>query len=93
MAMLVKHEPGKAKHAKLLTEHLARHRIMAFTEEELQQHLERKAKRESKNQFASIEAEALRQEQVTQAAAAQHAHNTGIIATFAKRAKEAAIAP
>jgi len=49
MSMLDKHEPDKTKQAKLLTEHLSGHRILPSTEEELQHHLERKAKRNSTN--------------------------------------------
>jgi D-Tyr-tRNAtyr deacylase len=92
LAMLDIHEPDKVKHAKLLTEHLARQRIMPSREGELQQHLERKAKRGLDIQLIAKEAEALRQEQARQAAAAQHAQNRGFIATFAERAREAAIA-
>ena len=92
LSMLDIHEPDKTKQAKLLTEHLVGQRIMSSIEKELQQHLERKAKRELDRQIASTEAEALRQDHAKLAAATQQAHNTGIIATFAKRAREAAIA-
>ena len=47
LAMLDRHEPVKSKKAKLLKEHLAGERVLPSTEEELQQHLERKAKREA----------------------------------------------
>ena len=90
--MLDRHEPDKTKRAKLLTEHIAGQRILPSTEEELQQHMERKAKRELDKQFAATEAEALRHDQVRLAAATQQAQNKGIVATFAKRAGEAAIA-
>ena len=76
MSMLDKHEPDKTKQAELLTEHLAGHRILPFTEEELQQHMERKAKRELDIQIASMEAETLRHEQAKLATTAQHAQNT-----------------
>ena len=36
LSMLDRHEPDKAKHAKLLTEHLTGQRTLPFTEEELQ---------------------------------------------------------
>ena len=91
MAMLVRHEPDKTKHAKLLTDNLARQRIMSSTYEELQQHRERKAKRELDIPIASTEAEALIQDQARLAAAAQHVQNIGVITTFAKRARESAI--
>jgi len=42
-------------------------------------------------QIAATEAEALRQDQARLAAATQQAQDTGVIATFAKCAKEAAI--
>jgi hypothetical protein len=92
LAMLDMHEPDKTKQAKLLTEHLSGQRVMPSTEEELQQHLERKAKREAKRQLAAAEAEAHRLEQAKQAEVAQQAKSEGVIATFAKRAKEAALA-
>jgi hypothetical protein len=90
--MLDKHEPKKTKHAQLLTGHLARQRILPFTKEELQQHLERKAKRELDKQLAAAGAEAHTQEHARQSAAARHAKNARVVATFAKRAREAAIA-
>ena len=43
LAMLDKHEPDKAKQAKLLTEHLLGQRVLPSMEEELQLHLERKS--------------------------------------------------
>ena len=53
LAMLDRHEPYKSKQAKLLIEHLAGQRVMPSTEEELQQHLERKAKREADRLLAA----------------------------------------
>ncbi len=47
LAMLDRHEPDKAKHAKLTIENLAGQRVLPSTEEELQLHLERIAKREA----------------------------------------------
>ena len=61
-AMLDRHEPDKSKQAKLLTEHLAGQRVLPSTEEELQQHLERKAKREADHLLVAAEAEHYRQE-------------------------------
>jgi hypothetical protein len=46
LAILDKHELDKAKHAKLLKEHLAGQRTLSSTVEEMQRRLERKAKRE-----------------------------------------------
>ena len=63
LAMLDRHEPNKSKSAKLLTKHLAGQRVLSSTGEELQQHLERKAKREADRLLAEAEAKALRQEQ------------------------------
>jgi len=57
MAMLDGHEPDKTKNAKLFREHLSRQRVLPSTEEELQQHLERKAKREAERQLVVAEAE------------------------------------
>jgi len=91
LAMLDKHEPDKIKQAEMLTEHLARQRVLPSTEEKLQQHLERKAKREAKRHLAATEAEAHMMEQAKQAEAAQHARTARVIATFAKRAKEATL--
>ncbi len=71
LGILDRHEPDEAKQAKLLTEHLARQRIMPSTEEDMQHHLERKAKRELDIKLAVTEAEALIQEQARQATAAQ----------------------
>jgi hypothetical protein len=45
--MLDRHESDKGKQAQLLTEQLAGHVVMLSTEEKLQQHLERKEKREA----------------------------------------------
>ena len=42
--------------------------------------------------MAVAEAEAARQEKIKQAEAAMHAHNAIVIATFAKRVKDAVIA-
>ena len=56
LAMLDMHELDKTKQAKLLTKHLAGQRILPSTEEELQQHLERKAKREAYRMLAASEA-------------------------------------
>ena len=67
------------------------HRVLPSTEEELQQHLERKAKREHYRQLATAEAEANIQEHERQAQAARLALNAGVVATFAKRARDAAI--
>jgi len=53
LAMMERHEPDTSKHAKLLAEHLVGQRILPSTEEELQQHLERKAKRELDKQLAT----------------------------------------
>ena len=65
--MMDRHEPDKTKQAKLLTEHLLGQRVLPSTEEELQQHLERKAKREADRLLAAAEAEYYRQEQARQA--------------------------
>ncbi len=62
---------------------------MSSTKEELQHHMERKAKRELDKQLVATEAEAHRQKKARQAAAAQQAKNVGVVATFAKRAREA----
>jgi hypothetical protein len=91
LAMMDRYEPDKSKQAKLLTEHLAGQRVLPSTEEELQQHLQRKAKRESDHLLAAAEAEAIRQEQIRQAETAQKTMNVAIVQTFAKRAKEAAL--
>jgi len=91
-AMLDRHEPDKSKQAKLLTEHLAGQRVVPSTEEELQQHLERKAKRETDRLLASTEARAHKQDQASLAATAQKAMNAAIVQTFAKRARETALA-
>ena len=92
LAMLERHEPEKAKHAKLLTEHLLGQMTLPSTEEEFQQHLERTIKREADRLLAKAETEAARQEKIKQAEATRHAQNGTIIANFAKRAKDAAIA-
>jgi len=92
LAMLERHEPDKAKHAKLLTKHLSEQRVLSSTEEELQLHPERKAKREAERQFAAAEAEAHKVAQAKHAEATHQAKTVGVIATFAKRAKEATLA-
>jgi hypothetical protein len=53
LAMLDRHEPDKSKQAKLLTEHLSRQRTLPSTEEELQHHPKRKAKREQDIQLVA----------------------------------------
>jgi len=90
--MLDMHELDKTKQAKLLTEHLAEQRILPSTEEELQQHLERKAKKETDRLLAAAEAEQHKQEQARLVATAQQAKNVAIVPTFVKRAREAALA-
>ena len=54
----------------MLTEHLLGQRVLPSTEDELQQHLERKAKREADRLLAAAETEHYRQEQAIHAAAA-----------------------
>ena len=56
LAMLDMHEPDKSKQAKLLTEHLSRQRVLPSTEDEVQQHLERKATREADRMLAATKA-------------------------------------
>jgi len=92
LSMLDKHEPDKLKQAKLLTKHLAGQRVLPSKEEELHQHLERKAKRDANRLLAAAEAEANIPEQLRQAKTAQKAMNIAIVQTFAKRAREAALA-
>ena len=92
LAMIDRHEPYKGKHAQLLTEHLAGQKILPSTEEELQHHLERKARREAKRLLAAEEAVAARQGKARNAKAHRHAHNSGVVASFAKRARAVAIA-
>jgi hypothetical protein len=67
MAMLERHEPDNIKQVKLLTKHISRQRVMPSTDEELQQHMERKAKRETERQLAAAEAKAHMLEQAKQA--------------------------
>ena len=86
------HAPDKTKQEKLLTEHLARQRTLPSTEEELQQHLERNAKREADRLLAAAEAETTKRERARQTKAARQARNANVIAKFAKQAKDAAIA-
>ena len=64
LAMLDRHERDKSKHAKLLIWHLAGQRVLPSTEEELQQHLERKAEREADRLLAASEAEAHNHQQL-----------------------------
>ena len=92
MPMLDRHELDKTKQVKRLTEHFAGQRVLPSTEEELHQHLERKAKREADRMLAAAEAEHHKNEHVRLAAAAQQAKNVAIVQTFAKRAREAALA-
>jgi hypothetical protein len=54
--------------------------------------MERKAKREAGRLSAAAEAEAARQDNIKQAEASRQTQNATVIATFAKRAKDAAIA-
>jgi len=90
--MLDMHELDKGKQTQLLMEHLAGQRVLPSTEGELQQHLERKAERETNRILAAEEAAAHRQEHANQAEAHWHALNAGVVATFPKRARESAIA-
>jgi len=91
LAMVDRHEPNKSKHAKLLTKHLAGQRVLPITEKELQQHLERKAKRDADRILDAVEEKANRQEQLKQADTAPKAMNVVIAQTIAKRAREAAL--
>ena len=67
LAMLGRHELDKGKQAQLLMEHLAGQMVLPSTEEELQQHQERKAKRETYRILAAEEAAAHMQEHARQA--------------------------
>jgi hypothetical protein len=49
-------EPDKGRQGKLLTEHLAGHKVLPSTEEELAQILEQRAKKEAERQMATEEA-------------------------------------
>ena len=60
LAVLDRHNPDKGKHVQLLAKHLAGHRVLPSTEEELQQHLERKVKREEDRILVAYEAVAHR---------------------------------
>jgi hypothetical protein len=91
LSMLDRHEPDKSKQAKLLTDHLACHMTLPSSEEELMQHLERKAKRDADRLLGATEAKTAKQEKAKQAEATKHQHNAMVIAAFAKRAKDAAI--
>jgi hypothetical protein len=53
---LDKLEPDKEKYARLLTEHLTKHRLLPSTGQELQTHLKNRAKREIRQQHATTEA-------------------------------------
>jgi len=90
--MLDMHEPDKGKHAQLQTEHIARQRILQSTEEGLQHHLERNARRETKRVLATKEAAATRREHARQAETHRRAHHAGVAAIFAKRGSDVAIA-
>ena len=91
LAMMDRHEPDKTKQAKMLTEHLAGHKTLPSTEEELQEHLERKSKREANILLAAPNVESTRQEGAMQAEVTRRAQHANVIATFAKRAKDATI--
>jgi hypothetical protein len=58
--MLDRQKLDKAKQAKLLTELLTRQRTLPSTEEELQQHLERKTKRDVNRLLGEAEKEAVK---------------------------------
>jgi hypothetical protein len=77
LAMMDMHEPDKDKQAQLLTEHLAGQRAPSSTEEELHQHMERKAKREAKRQIEVEEAASIRQDQFRHAEALRQTQNAG----------------
>ena len=79
LAMLDMHELNKSKQAKLLTEHLLGRRVLPGTEEELQQYLERKAKREAYRMLAATRAEHYKHEQARQAAAAHQEKNAAVV--------------
>jgi hypothetical protein len=89
LAMHDRHEPDKTKQARLLTEHLARQGTLPSTEEELEQHLERKAKRKADKLLAAKAKllETAGKERIKQEEAARQAQNATLIATFSKRAK------
>ena len=76
----------------MLTGHLSSQRTLPSKQEELQQHLERKAKREEDKLLTASEAEVAKQDKVKQAEASRQAQNATIIANFAKRGKDATIA-
>jgi len=79
LAMLNRHEPDKSKKAKLLTEDLLGQRVLPTTEEDLHQHLERKAKREAYRMLAATRAEHYKHEQARQAAAAHQEKNAAVV--------------
>ncbi len=66
--------------------------MLPSTEEELQLHLERKTKREAERQLAAAKSKAHGVAQAKHAEAALQAKTAGVITSFAKRAKEAALA-
>ena len=76
----------------MLIEHLSGQRTLPSTEEELQQHMERKAKREADMLLAATKSEATMKKKKNKTKAVRKAHNVIVIASFSKRAKYTTIA-
>ena len=75
----------------MLTEHLARQRVLPSREDELPQQLENKAKREVERQQAAEEKAKHRAIMEQHAIDAQEVIQVNIVATFGRRARKAAL--
>jgi hypothetical protein len=85
-------EPDKERQGKLLTEHLTGHGILPSTEEELAQILEQRAKKEAEQHMAADEAAKQRTTTDQLDADPPEVVHACIVATFGRKAKEAALA-
>ena len=85
-------EPDKGRQAKLLTEHLTRHRALPSTDEELARILEQRAKEEAARRLATQEAAKLRTTTEPSVADPPEVVQACIVATFGRKATEATLA-
>jgi hypothetical protein len=85
-------EPDKVKQATLMTEHIAGHRVLPTTEQELQDIFEKRARRAIEREQAAAESSRAAEERAQAEAAEQRRVNETVISDYAEQARDAALA-
>jgi hypothetical protein len=92
LLLLDRLEPDKIKQAKYLSEHIAGHRALPTTEEELQAILDKRTRRAIEREQAAAESSRAAAERALAEAAEQRRVNETVISDYAEQARDAALA-